>query len=592
MLVVSQAFKNLCKGTTRVSKTEVSFAVEDIVAKTEVVATASEAQVFSDPQDVADYLTKPRLNLATYETNYFNLSGLFNLVPDDIGLNDGAGWWSLNKSNASAVFASPPTLTLTFPSLHDTTGITLYFDPSGGTYAPDFTVQWYATAVLLATSTITTNASTRIQIDQVVTGYNKIVFTFNKSNVAERYMRVEEVILGFEELFDSNQIVSANLTEESDPSSGTLSINKLTFTVLNESQKFNMINPSGIYSQLQTRQRLFVKSGLEMSPGVVEWVDMGPYYLSEWKNATGITATLTGTDLFGLLDKTTFYSSLFWQDTSITTILQAIFNDAGSFQFTVDASLSAVTLTGYIPVKSHREAVQDVLIAAGASVKYGRDGIPVFYKPVYSNPVDTIGFGQVLGEPVVEQLPLVSVVSIPVVNYSYENSAQLLETEMSFVGQKVLLITFDFAPADTISVGITGSGTIIGSPAVSVTAMQIEVAATGTFTLTVTGKKWSQKNSVASASLVLATTELPQSISISENKLVSNEAQAIELCADMLAYYQKRIKQTFGFADNPAIEAGDYVLVDNMFGTTSGGIIEVHDMQLAPGLRSRMTVVG
>jgi hypothetical protein len=60
----------------------------------------------------------------------------------------------------------------------------------------------------------------------------------------------------------------------------------------------------------------------------------------------------------------------------------------------------------------------------------------------------------------------------------------------------------------------------------------------------------------------------------------------------MLAYYQKRIKQVFDFVDNPAIEASDYVLVENMFGSTSGGIIEVHDMQLAPGLRSRMTVVG
>src|SRR5690606_26151252 len=93
-----------------------------------------------------------------------------------------------------------------------------------------------------------------------------------------------------------------NVLEQVDTTSATVPADELKFTVDNSSREFNILNPEGSYVFLQQRQSARAEIGVEIHPGVFEYVNMGTYYLYDWQSDEGaLTTTFTARDLIDFI---------------------------------------------------------------------------------------------------------------------------------------------------------------------------------------------------------------------------------------------------------------------------------------------------
>ncbi|MGF7050420.1 hypothetical protein J2T13_004958 [Paenibacillus sp. DS2015] len=527
--------------------------------------------------------------MGTLEPDLFRLDGSFYLTPDDVNSTDNLGWWSQTMSASDRSFVTEPTLTVLFDDMHSSLGISLFFGTEE--YSSDFEVTWYRSSAVMSQILVVANNSQEVSINKPVENYNKITIRFLKTKRPYRYVRLMSMVFGLEEIFDNDSIISARVVEEVDPSASVLSINTLSFTVLNQNQRFNMLNPGGIYAYLQKRQKIKARSGLLLEDGSYEFVSMGAYYLSDWKNSTGLTASLEATDVIGLLDKTTYSASPFWVNEPIINVLKHILTDAGKFKLSILPSVASEVVNGYIPVKSHREALMDVLMSARCVSKMDRNETIVVGRIDYSQGVEEISFDTMLGNPTIEQKTLITAVQANDYTYALGATAtEINKSTMVLVGTQETVIDFGGA-AKNVSVVVTGAGVIVGSPKISAVSAKVVITGSGSLTITVTGNVYTEfTRSVTLSAGVLSAGEIPQVATLGDNKLMVGKAELV--AQNLLDYYQKRIKQSFDYWDNPSIQAGDVVDVETIFSKFSSGVVERQEITFAPNLQGRIEVTG
>lgn len=484
------------------------------------------------------------------------------------------------------VTLAPPTVTINFASPHSSLGFGAFF--GSGEYCTDFDMTFFNGATQIGYQSITGNTQQDVNISYNVTNYNKIVIRFLKTRNPYRYARLMEFQFGLEEVFDSDLLTAATVVEEVDPSNAALSFNTLKFTVLNLDQRFNMLNPSGIFAFLQKRQKIVARSGLLVGDNY-EWVDMGTYYLSDWKNSTSITASLEATDAIGLLDKTVYRSSPFWVNAPVETLLRHILTDAGGFSLQISPSAQAEVINGYIPVKSHRAALADVLVASRNVMRTERSGILNVTKATYATADATVDYDTMINSPSIEQKPLISSVEAKEFTYALDSATtQLTQTTFPLTGINTVTVDYGCA-ASNAAVVVTG-GTVVGTPTYSAVSVKLQINGTGTVTVTVNGRKYIETSRPVTSSVTLAAGDVPQTATIAENKMIVGNGAAVS--AYILAYFQKRISQKFDYWSNPAIQSGDNVSVQTMFGTSYAGMLERQEITIAPNLKARLEVTG
>lgn len=590
MIQTTQEYQRAIRKNTRSTVARIIFGVVDVTANSDALPSANTSQPFTTPLAILEEKRNPEFKMATFEQDYFKLDGSFYLVPDDINTDDKIGWWSSEMSDEDCLFDIDPIITIDFDDYHSSLGLGLFFGTDD--YCTDFEITWYDGNTVLDSAIIVDNERREFNLYKPVDNYNKIVIKFLKTKNPFRYARLMEIQFGLEESFDSNDITQAKIVEQISPISNALPYNTLSFTVINKDQKFNMLNPEGIYAYLQGRQKIKAFSGLLLPDGTYEEVPMGEFYLSSWKNSTGLTASLDATDIIGVLDKMKYISSPFWVNEPIENVLNHILTDSGiRVKLTVMPSVESEVINGYIPVKSHREAILDVLVASRAYLRKGRDGSLVVDRIKYNQAVDEINYDLIIGTPTIEQRQLIT--SVEATEFSYELSSDKVEiysTSIIVVGEQEVLIEFGVAALELEA--IVTNGTIVGEPIFSATTAKITIQASGEVTILILGKQYieSSRKVVASVGTLFAG-EVPQSASVAENKLIVNNGYDVALHT-LNYYYKKRIKQTIEFWDNPSLEAGDCVDVETLFTTYSSGIVERHDITFAPRLRGRIEVIG
>lgn len=598
MLETSPEFTAAATLGARRAFARVSFGAYDVTAKSDAEPSANGSQPFTSPLNLIDNVKVPQFNLATLEDNFFRLDGSFYLMPDDVSPADSLAWWSLLISDGAGVLATQPIITVYFDDYHSSLGITLYFDEINDEYCTEFDVIWYDGVTVLSQESVTGNTESVYILKTPVENYNKVIIKLKKTSSPYRYARLTEIDFGVGQLFTNDELVSAKIVEEVDPVSTTLSINTLDITVMNEEQQFNMINPNGVYAYLQERQVFTAEAGLELADKTVEWVPLGTYYLSDWKNSTGLTATLKATNVIGLLDKTTYYNSKFWTNASITSVVQDILDDAAAlnstaaFPFVVDPVVQGEVITGYIPIKSHREALQDVLIAARANLIVDRNGVIRVTRADYSTPLAAVDFDVITSEtPAIEQKAFITSVSAKAYTYQLGERSQIEELTMTYTGTTVVKIPYQGASKNVLA-NITGVGTITGA-SYSVTQATITVNGAGEFTITLMGEPYIEMSVDVTTSLSpIPAGQVPQTAILGDNKLITGRELASSITAYLLAYFGRRIKQSFSCLNNPAMQAGDCVRVETMFGGYQSGVVEHQAITFAPGLSAEIEVTG
>ena len=292
----------------------------------------------------------------TTELNRFLLDGSFSNAPDDFE----APFWSKEKSGADCTFKETPSLFVKFNKAHTSVGLTLKFLDD---YPSEIIVTWFSDQDGLAKiySKTCNPDSTEYVILNQVEDYRSVKIEFLKTQHPYQYVRMTFLRYGEIRVWADDDVMKATVTEEVDSTASTLPINTAELTLVDENDDFNIQNSSGLWKSLQAEQKIVLAENVN---GTV--LDVGTFYVDTWESKNN-SITLSLTDILGLIDKTKFMGGMY-TDVSVGTLIDSIMASANVTDYEVEEDLRELTLSGYLPIISHREALQQIVFAIGAVV--------------------------------------------------------------------------------------------------------------------------------------------------------------------------------------------------------------------------------
>jgi hypothetical protein len=550
--------------------TQIAFGLYDVTAKADSSPTATDKQPFVDMSDLLlDELEAPKY--ATLEQDLFLLDGSFELFPDaPAGLE--WGLWSLSMSDASGAFANPPMLAVGFTENHSSLGLTLHFSPATGDWASEVRVRWYDAADNLITTALFHPDRAVCFLEHKVDNYRRLEIDFLKTSKPYRYLKLAAIDYGLTRVFEGDELVNARVLEEVDILSAQISINTLEFQLHSNNANFSILNPKGVFSLLQQRQRLDVTQLVNGEP-----LYIGAYFLDEWENSTENDIKMKAVDWIGLLDKTTFYGGIYEGVTASDLISEIL--DETETPYELDPSLADVEISGHVPICTHREALQQVAFAIGAVVDCSRSEVVKLY-PAPERPSVRISYGRKFIGQTLKLKPMVTGVDVTAHKYSYGTEAtELFKDELEPGEYEIVFLS----PAHDLA--ITG-GSILESNA---NYARIGVTVAGEVVLT--GKEYINNQQVIRKRMAnLPAGTAPNVLSIKEATLVS-PALARDVASRVFDYYQLRHENEFEMLTQRE-SVSDMVVVDSMNRERLRGMIESLDIDLTGGFLAKTKVVG
>lgn len=504
---------------------KINYGLIDITASDDAVSNVTDIQPFADAQDIntPDLDRLKVRKFGTLELNQWALDGTFEQFPDNPAVENW-GLWSKQISGENGVFSEAISLTLQFDDNHTSEGLTLYFRADTGDYSTDFTIDYYDSADnLLLTKDFSAN-SAEYFAESLVTDYYKVVITFRKTSLPYRYLKLTEIKYGSIKIFDEDSIISASILEEVDPTGAELSINTMECTIYTED--FQLLDPQGIYEMLQQKQAINVMS----YDNAGNSTDFGTFFLEEPTSEDDDTTTLSCVDFLGVIDKTQFLGGIYSNKNAgqlFDEIMTSAEVETGEYEVSDD--LRAKTITGWIPICTHREAVQQWAFAVGGLVDCSRGKKIKAYSPVNTEAGTITHDDKFMGHKVTLK-PLVTGVNITAHQYTVGADSTTAYEGTLPAGEN--LVTFG-QPYSGLSV--TG-GTLKTSGA---NYAVITMSAAGT--VKITGKAYVDSTTVYSVvASELPANAKPNVIAVDESATLINASNALEIAQKIYAYNQNR----------------------------------------------------
>lgn len=272
---------------------QITYHAADDAAQTDAIASSGSQTVFSNVASITDLDISAPGNYATAETNFWVLDGSLGIVPDsepyqECGYVSGECVSSFNH----------PTITFSFSKSHEEKipGLTIIWSEILNEWAKSFKVSAYKGTALLLEKQIDNNDSAETSIEFEISNYDSVIIEILEWCIPNRRARISQVEFGQRVKFSKTDLLSYSHKSKRDPISGQLSKDSISFSVDNSDQKWNPINPDGLYKYLYERQAVFVKYGMDLD-GQTEWINGGKFYLSSWNiPSNGITASFEARD--------------------------------------------------------------------------------------------------------------------------------------------------------------------------------------------------------------------------------------------------------------------------------------------------------
>lgn len=284
-------------------------------------------------------------DFASLELNHWGGTGTIKVYDErSIALLSAA------MSGADCTFSTPPTITINFDSNYTTLGISFRFASNSVDYVSSLTIAWYQGTTLLNTKTFSPDSTTYF-CENTVTAFNKLIITINSTNLPYRYARIEQIIFGVVREFTGSEIGSVDILQEANLISAEISINTMDWKLQSK---------SGVDYIFQLKQPVYAYNGENL---------LGVFYIDDQvKHSTSASREVYEIpchDAIGALDLSNFAAVIYSSKNAVTALTEIV---NGAFELDIDSSFSAVTLTGYIPDCTRREALQQVAFAIGAMI--------------------------------------------------------------------------------------------------------------------------------------------------------------------------------------------------------------------------------
>lgn len=543
MINVSNEYKqNIYKDTSK-TVCSVSYGSFDVTAKNMAQANSSDKQSFTNEMNTLNKNINEYSKVATLELNEWLLDGSFENFPNE-PKSDNFGWWSLKQSDANGNFEEAPTMTYTWQENHSSIGITLTMQNP----IKKLTLKWYDANDTLLDEHIFENddmSKKQYAIEYGVTNFKKLVLEFNQV-LPHHYVKLNNIDFGIKYKWE-DEIIDLKVTESIDITANTLASNELTVSLNNINNSFNKYNPSNRLRFLQEGQKLEVENSLIIN-GEKESVSLGTFYLTSWGSESEYTTKFVANDILLKLDRT-FYHSKFYQNATVETIINDILSEIEGVSYEISEELKTITLTGYIPIVTYREALQQICFCVGAIAKTNRYNKIEIKRISNKSSCETIGYDKKEFASDKENERYSSVI---VTKHTYSISSEEKEVYKGEVtGTQILLLN---TPCTVTSV--TGTYTSYTSYA---NCIEI-VGASGE--ITVNGKEYiDYSKNIYSEIEDTSVGVTKQVLSVSNIALIGKDETATYVANWLLEQLQKYITNEFNWLGNPAIETGDTVNV-------------------------------
>ena len=351
----------------------ITYHASDDKAQTDAIASSSNQVSFSNALSVTDLDFVPSVCYATGEPNLWVLDGSKVLAPDSEPYE--------NTGYVSADCVSDinhPIIAISFSKTHSEKipGVTIIWSSVLNEFAKSFKLTAYNGNELVLSKQVDDNQSVESSVDFEISGYDSISLEILEWCVQGRRARVEQVEFGQRVRFNKTDLLSYTHESKRDPISGQLSKDSVSFSVDNSEQRWNPVNPGGLYKYLYERQEISVQYGMDMGD-TIEWIDGGKFFLSGWTiPANGITASFDARDALSFLQ-----DSIYTGHTS-GTLYQMCFDalellDVPGISYEISEELKDYSCDISSDTSSYKNAdiLQLAANAAGMALYQSRDGV-------------------------------------------------------------------------------------------------------------------------------------------------------------------------------------------------------------------------
>jgi len=554
------------------SRVRIFFETASPLARKSMSASADDRADFCDPAELSfEGVFAP--GAATLESDYWKLDGSFRVFPDRPE-DTCWGYWSKSMSDEKGSFLSPPLLTVNFDSPQTTDGISFEFSPFGNNFPSAIEFSCYLGGSEVFTEEIAPD-NWRFSYERESFSFDKATFRFLSTNFPERYIKLQSLSLGRLIFFSDEELSSAFLLEELDPTGSELSVNTLEFTVYSETDDFNIFEPKGVYSLLSRRGRVCAEA--EISEGNI--FGLGSFYISERETKENRLFSIYAEDAAAVLGESFFAGGMYFEKPA-RELIGELMADAG-FGCALESIPEEKTLSGYLPRCTHREALQQICFALGAVADSARSGtVNIRLLPSLSEVKSHIGRDRRFTGASFRLKKLVTGVRVTSHNYSKKDTAEEIFREELPAG--ISEINFSEPVAD-----IEAQGALILDSGANF--CRVNVTSPGE--VLIRGKKFNDNTKIFYSGLQsIPAGESENLVSVSEATLISDK-NAQEAADRLFALNCLRIEQEISFVLNGEAP-GEAVQVEVMPGKYRPALIRRLETDLAGGFVAKAVMTG
>lgn len=561
------------------TNTRVEFGLYDVTARGDSAPSCTTAKPFCNlGRDLLLESVPSQNKYGTLESEQWLMDGSFSFFPE-VPEQYFWGLWSTTQSDKIGVFADPPVLDITFTQDHSSSGLTLHFYSPTEDWASRIEIQWFSQDGGLISTALFYPDSVDYYCAKKVENYRRIRIHFLETNHPGRYLKLAGIDYGVYLHFSGHEIVEAHVLEECDPLSSEISINTLNVSLYNKEGRFSILNPEGYFDVLQHKQKFTVWEDVKQdarSTGSVSYC-MGTFYLSDWSNSGDTLADFSAVDAIGLLDGAPFDGGIY--NTTAAELAEAILT---GYSYTLDESLAAERVQGYIAAGTRREALQQLAFAIGAVVDCSR-GELIRIAPAPSKASGMITYDRKLQDGSKVTLnPLITAVAVTAHRYLPGEATEELYRDTLDPG--IYRVTFN-APAVVDSLTVTGAELTESG----VNLCTLTVAKAGE--VCVTGRKYTD------STVVLRRTAANLPPNAQDNELTVTDAtlvgpgRAEAVAVRVLEHYAQRYEQNFSMVAGDE-KLADKLIIQSFGGEMVRGVLTKLEFDLTGGFLADAKVIG
>lgn len=307
-------------------------------AQEKMIAAGEGGNTLSDAAMIAT--GAKNIPYATLEPGVWKLNGAMKILPDD----PHPGWWSLERSDENGKFATPPIIILSFPTPYGSTGFTFTFSPATDQWCSEIHVTWYNGQNLLIEKDYTPTGPKWL-LGETVESFDRVVIELLGTNNPGQFAKIQRIEIGRTVLFGADEIITARMVNEVDSSLCELTVDTLEFEMHDPQER-------SFLPQENQRVELIQDGKLRAS-----------HYITSSTRKAKSNYTISCQSSIGLLNDD-FLGGIYIQK-PLEELVAEILND---WEFEIDPYFAGVTISGYLPVCSQREAMQQVSFATGALI--------------------------------------------------------------------------------------------------------------------------------------------------------------------------------------------------------------------------------